>query len=159
MAYRSQPRIWRSCDGELPLLAGAPFRFRPVSPRSYFLATFRRITRRDSAKKLAESAARHEEHLYRALDIALARARSSRPIIRQVLKRATVEGISLTDDVKAATIVFPVPELKRTWIRIIPWEGLEGVTPRQTAAEIIWTLRQNLWMTETDNWPKPRGSG
>jgi hypothetical protein len=118
------------------------------------MATFRRITSRDSPGKLAAEAARLEALLNRALEIALARSGRSRPIIRELLRNATVEGISLNSDIKAATITYPVPQFRRTWISIIPWENLADCTPGEMAAVIRETLLMNLKMTETNTWPK-----
>ncbi len=109
------------------------------------------MTAPDSAKKLATAAARHETDLYKALGISYARSTHSRPIIRPILGRASAEDISLVSDVKTATVIFPVPELGLTSLRVLLWQYLEDASPYKTASDLAGTVRTNLHMTETDS--------
>jgi hypothetical protein len=115
---------------------------------------FRRITKRDNPERLAATAARNESLLLEALALAQRKAKRRRPIIREILASGTVEGIASRLNSKASAITFRVPTYKRTWHSLIPWQNLVDTTLQAEAESILFTVVENLAMTEKDTWPK-----
>jgi len=116
--------------------------------------TIRRITKRDSAATLARKAARYEALLKEAVSMAQHRAARARPIVREILATAEVEGLAKHLDAKAAVLSYRAARYGRTWHTIIPWQDLEDTTAAAEADAIIHTIEHNIHLTEADSWPK-----
>ena len=114
------------------------------------MSFFRKITARDNPETLAKAAAKHEEHLRQAIGIAFRRAARSKPMVRELLANAIIEGLASRINVKAAVVTFMVPRFKESWHQIIPWQVLTEESPAETAASIAWSLRENLRQHERD---------
>jgi glucose-6-phosphate-specific signal transduction histidine kinase len=108
------------------------------------MSSFRKITARDKPEALAKAAAEHEEHLRLALAIAIKRAYRSAPLVRDLLARATVEGLSRPVMVKASAVSFRVHHLKQTWHQLLPWKYFANSTPAETATLIASSLRESI---------------
>ena len=115
---------------------------------------FRRITKRDNPKKLAATAARNEALLLNALEIAQRKAKRRKRIVQEILATGTVEGLASRHNSKMSAISFRVPQYKRTWHSLIPWQNLTDTTPQAEAESILFTVAENLSMTEKDSWPQ-----
>jgi hypothetical protein len=105
---------------------------------------FRKITGRDKPESIRRQAAMHEVHLREALAIALRRAGRSKPLVRELLSNATIEGLASRLKVKAAVVSFMVPRYKQSWHEIIPWQYLASDSPSETARSIAWSVRANI---------------
>jgi len=105
---------------------------------------FRKITKRDRPEVLRAAAERHSTHLQSALGIAMNRAHRSKPLVRELLGAATVEGMAEGLDAKVACVSFRVPHLGQTWHQLIPWDALEGERPSATATHVAWSLRESI---------------
>jgi hypothetical protein len=122
------------------------------------MSMFHRITKRDKPERLAATAARNEALLLQALTIAQRKAKRRRPIIREILASGTVEGLASRLNSKASAVMFRVPAYKRTWHSLIPWQNLVDTTPEAEAESLLFTVVDNLAMTEKNTWPKqPEG--
>lgn len=99
---------------------------------------------RDKPQALARAAAEHEEHLRAALAIALRRAARSKALVRELLTRATIEGMASRLNAKVSAVTFVVPQFKETWHQLIPWQQLANDTPAETATSIAFSLRENI---------------
>jgi len=117
--------------------------------------TIRRITKRDSPATLAKKAARYETLLKEAVSIAQHKAARAKPLVREILATARVEGMAERLNAKAAAVSFQAAKYRRSWHTIIPWQYLEHSTPAEEAEAILHTVEQNIHLTETDSWPKP----
>jgi hypothetical protein len=128
------------------------------------MSSFRKITARDKPEALAEAAAEHQEHLRLALVIAINRARRSTPLVRELLAKATVEGLATRVNVKASAVSFRVPHLNQTWHQLIPWEYFADSRPAETAALVASSLRETVryhrskTTVSINGKPKPTGS-
>jgi hypothetical protein len=105
---------------------------------------FRKITARDRPEDITRHAATYASHLQEALRIALSRAHRSKPLVRELLSKATIEGVASKLNVKAAVVSFKVPRFKQSWHEIIPWQYLRDNSPSETATIIAWSLRENV---------------
>jgi len=112
------------------------------------MSSFRKITSRDKPETLAKVAAAHEEHLRLALAIAINRAKRSSPLVRDLLSKATVEGLASRINVKASAVSFRVPHLEQTWHQFIPWQYFEGSKPAETAILVASGLRDSVGRNE-----------
>ena len=108
------------------------------------MTSFRKITARDRPETIARSAASHEQHLRTALGIALRRANRSKPLVRELLVNAAVEGLASRLNAKVAAVSFKVPQFKQSWHQLIPWQILANNTPAETATSIAWSLRESI---------------
>jgi hypothetical protein len=108
------------------------------------MTSMRKITARDKPETLARTAALHKEHLGLALGVALRRATRSKPLVRELLSRATFEGLAPKLNAKVAVVSFVVPQIKESWHQLIPWQHLASETPAETATTIAWSLRENI---------------
>ena len=117
--------------------------------------TIRRITQRDSPATLAKRAARYEALLKEAVSIAQRKAARAKPVVREILAAAQVEGMAERLNAKAAVISYQVAKYRCDWQTIIPWQALEDTTPAAEAETILYTIKHNLRLTEIDSWPKP----
>lgn len=113
------------------------------------MSSFRKITSRDKPETLAKVAAAHEEHLRLALAIAVNRAKRSAPLVRDLLSKATVEGLASGLNAKALAVSFQVPHLKQIWHQLIPWQYFEGCKPAETATLVASGLRENVRRSES----------
>src|SRR5579862_2494885 len=105
--------------------------------------TFRRISARDSPKRVALRAARCEERLRLAVQLAARRAARSKAIVRTVLRSATVEGIPRGQKIKAGVVSFsarPLRGLHLLW----PWHIVEQSTDSALAVWIGMTVRRRV---------------
>jgi hypothetical protein len=105
---------------------------------------FRKITKRDRPEALHAAAVHHSAHLQLALGIAITRARRSKPLVREPLGAATVEGLAEGLDAKVACVTFRVPHLGQIWHQLIPWDALQGERPASTATHVAWSLRESI---------------
>ncbi|MCK9687068.1 hypothetical protein [Scleromatobacter humisilvae] len=108
------------------------------------MSEFQKITKRDRPDALRAPAARHAEHLQWALRIAAVRARRSKPLVRELLATASIEGLADGLDAKVAAVGFKVPHIGQTWHQLLPWEALQGERPAATAAIIAGPLRESI---------------
>ena len=108
------------------------------------MPSFRKITARDKPEALLRAAASYEEHLRAALVIAQRRSARSKPLVRELLCKATIEGRASGLNAKVSAVTFAVAEFKETWHQLIPWQQLSGNTPSETAVSIAWSLRENI---------------
>jgi hypothetical protein len=108
---------------------------------------------------LAKKATRYEALLKEAVSIAQRKATRAKPIMREILATAQVEGMAERLNAKAAAISYRVAKYRRSWHTLIPWQGLEHTTPAAEAELILRTIKHNLHLTETDSWPKPPSGG
>ena len=115
---------------------------------------FRRITKRDDPKQIADLEARYEAFLSEALSIARDTAKSKPQLLQDILATGTAEGLSASRDSKLAALSYRAEKYKRTWHSLIPWESLDGETPAERADAIVDMLETTIRMTETDSWPK-----
>jgi hypothetical protein len=117
------------------------------------MATFRRVTKRDSSDKLAASAAKHQALLDEALALAVRNATRKPEIVREILATGTTEGFVAHSNAKMAALRFRASRFSCTWNTLIPWENLEDTTVEEQAAAILDTIETNIHMTETNSWP------
>jgi len=117
------------------------------------MSEHQKITRRDQPDELRATAERHVVHLRLALKIALNRARRSKPLLRDLLSAATVEGLADGLNAKVAAVSFQVPHLGQTWHQLLPWEALEGEPPAATATTVAWSLRESVRRYSADRVP------
>lgn len=108
------------------------------------MSEYQKITKQDRPDALRAAAERHTAHLQSALTIALNRARRSKPLVRELLDAATVEGLADGLNAKVAAVSFRVPHLGQTWHQLLPLEALEGESPAATATIVAWSLRESI---------------
>src|ERR1700739_912354 len=115
--------------------------------------TIRRITQRDNPATLAKKAARYEALLKEAISIAQHKAARAKPVVREILATAQVEGMAKGLDAKAAALRYQAAKYGRSWHTIVPWQALEDSPPAGEAEEILHTIKHNIHLSETDAWP------
>ena len=76
--------------------------------------------------------------------LAMNRARRSKPLVRELLDAATIEGLAGGLNAKVAAVSFRVPQLGQTWYQLLPWEALEGERPGAIATIVAWSLRESI---------------
>lgn len=119
------------------------------------MAAFQQITKRDDPATLSAMAAKHGALLSEALEIAKRRAESKPQAVRDILATGTVEGLASKLNSKAAAVSYRAEKFKRTWHTLIPWQYLDDTSAEEQAESMIWTVEDNLRMTETNSWPPP----
>lgn len=108
------------------------------------MTTHRKITPSDKPESIARIAAANEAHLRLALGIALRRAGRSKPLIRELLSAANVEGLATRLGTKTSAVIFRLPQKQQTWHQLYAWQSLEGNTAGATATWIAASLRESI---------------
>ena len=85
---------------------------------------FKHVTARDDLAAIAVAERAYRDRLVRALKTALKRAARSQPVVRAVLRSATVQG--RVGDLKAAVVTFTAPPFHGGLHHLYRWDLIEG---------------------------------